>query len=135
MIVAATGGAHSAQRQPAHGSALEVRHTALGNVLADGNGRTLYLFEADKANMSNCAGACLSLWPPFTSRAKPQAKGGALAAKVAAIPGTRQVTYNGHPLYYYVADRKPGDTAGQGLNQFGAKWYAVTSTGEKVDHG
>ena len=47
--------------------------------------------------------------------------------------GTRQVTYGHHPLYYYVGDRKAGDTHGQGLNQFGAKWYVLSPTGSKID--
>ena len=49
--------------------------------------------------------------------------------------GTTEVTYNGHPLYYYAADTKPGDTTGQGLNQFGALWYVVARNGGKVAHG
>ena len=119
-------------------AAIDVRATALGRTLVDAKGRTLYLFEADKSNASNCSGACLSIWPPLTSGAKPQAKGGVLAAKIGTISNTggkHQVTYNGHPLYYYVGDQKPGDTKGQGLNQFGAEWYVLAPTGNKIDHG
>jgi predicted lipoprotein with Yx(FWY)xxD motif len=73
----------------------------------------------------------------LTSHGMPHARGGAVAAKVGTIKaagGDRQVTYNGHPLYYYAPDRKAGDTTGQGLNQFGAKWYVLSATGNKVDH-
>jgi predicted lipoprotein with Yx(FWY)xxD motif len=131
------GAASAKQSSAAASSAIDVRSTPLGKILVDAKGRTLYLFEADKPNMSNCSGACLSLWPAFTSQGKPQAHGGTLAAKIGTIStsnGQQQVTYNGHPLYYYAADQKPGDTTGQGLNQFGAAWYVLATTGNKIDN-
>jgi predicted lipoprotein with Yx(FWY)xxD motif len=118
-------------------SALALRSTTLGKVLVDADGRTLYLFEADKPNMSNCSGVCLSLWPALTSHAKPTARDGVVAAKIGTIGGSggkQQVTYDGHPLYYYAADRKPGDITGQGLDQFGAEWYVLAASGHKIDH-
>ena len=124
--------------RPAAESAVDVRTTPLGKVLVDANGRTLYLFEADKPNMSNCSGACLSLWPALLSHQKPEAGAGVLAAKIGTITATggkRQVTYDGHPLYYYAADQKPGDTTGQGLKQFGAEWYVLAASGNKIDNG
>ena len=130
------GGGASAQGAAAS-SAIDTRNGPLGTMLVDAHGRTLYLFEADKTNMSNCSSACLSLWPPLDASAKPQAKNGVLASKIGLIPGAggkSQVAYNGHPLYYYAPDRKPGDTLGQGLNQFGAKWYVLAATGSKIDH-
>jgi predicted lipoprotein with Yx(FWY)xxD motif len=117
------------------GAAIDLRQTKLGKVLADAKGRTLYLFEADKPNMSNCSGACLSIWPALSSHGKPQAHGGVLAAKVGTIASTGQVTYNGHPLYYYGGDQRAGDTNGQGLNQFGAEWYVLGANGNKIDNG
>jgi predicted lipoprotein with Yx(FWY)xxD motif len=106
------GGGRGVPSPPAAAdSAIDVRSTPLGTILVDAKGRTLYLFEADRAHMSNCSGACVSVWPPLTASVKPQATGGALAAKIATITiggGRRQVTYNGHPLYYYVGDQKPG---------------------------
>ena len=118
-------------------STIGTRNGPLGRMLVDARGRTLYLFEADKTNVSNCSSACLSLWPAFDVSAKPQAKNGVLASKIGLIRGAggkNQVTYNGHPLYYYAPDQKPGDTQGQGLNQFGAKWYVLATTGNKIDH-
>jgi predicted lipoprotein with Yx(FWY)xxD motif len=117
-------------------SAISVRSTSLGKILVDANGRTLYLFEADKPNMSNCSGSCLGLWPAFSANAKPQADGGTVASKIDTITGSdgkQQVTYNGHPLYYYAADQKPGDTTGEGLNQFGAVWDVVSPSGTGID--
>jgi predicted lipoprotein with Yx(FWY)xxD motif len=120
----------------AGGAAIAVRSTEHGRVLVDDRGRTLYLFEADKPNRSACSGACLSIWPAVTSAGAPQLRGAGLTGKAGTIPaagGKRQVTYNGHPLYLYAGDRRPGDTAGQGLDQFGAKWYVVGPNGSKVD--
>jgi predicted lipoprotein with Yx(FWY)xxD motif len=118
-------------------SAIGIHSTPLGKILVDAKGRTLYLFEADKANISNCSGACLSIWPALTTHGKPKADAGALAAKIGTIAtsgGKQQVTYNNHPLYYYAGDQKAGDTTGQGLKQFGAAWYVLAATGNKVDN-
>ena len=113
-------------------------HTAagLGAILVDASGRALYLFEKDRGTTSTCSGQCAQIWPPFTSAGAPKASAGASAALLAATrrtDGTSQVTYAGHPLYYYVNDQQPGQTNGQGLNQFGAKWYVLSAEGAKVD--
>jgi predicted lipoprotein with Yx(FWY)xxD motif len=127
------GGTNVAVSSKSAGSTIALKKTALGTFLVDPQGRTLYLFEADKTNMSNCSGACLSIWPPFTSSTKPQAASGVDAAKIGTI-ANNQVTYNGHPLYTYVGDQKPGDTSGEGLDQFGAKWYVLAASGDKIDN-
>ena len=110
-----------------------------GSALVDGAGRTLYLFEADSPTMSACSGACASVWPPLLTHGSPVTVSGAvhsgLVGSVARSDGTRQVTYDGHPLYYYVGDKKAGDSTGQGLDQFGAAWYVVTPEGSKIDSG
>jgi predicted lipoprotein with Yx(FWY)xxD motif len=110
------------------------RETALGSVLVDTQGRTLYLFAKDTEHASACDGGCASFWPPVPVRGVPHAAGGAAAASIGAIarPGSRQLTYAGHPLYYFVGDSKAGQTRGQALNQFGAEWYVLDSTGDAV---
>ncbi|HUJ35840.1 MAG TPA: hypothetical protein VLW51_11555 [Solirubrobacteraceae bacterium] len=113
-------------------SAVSLEQTSLGSVLADSRGRTLYLFEGDKPNVSTLSAAGRAIWPPFNSTAKPAAIGGANAALIGTIPGSDQVTYNGHPLYYYVGDQQSGQTTGQGLNQFGARWYVLSSAGRAI---
>ena len=113
---------------------MSTRHTPLGTVLVDSNGRTLYLFEQDKSTKSTCYGGCAGIWPPLTT--SPKAAGGVSAAKLGTskrTDGTSIVTYGGHPLYTYVGDAAPGDTKGEGLDQFGAKWYVVAPSGQKID--
>lgn len=113
------------------------RHTKLGRILVDARSRSLYVFEKDTGAMSSCDGACASVWPPLTTGANAKAATGVTAAKLATTKrsdGKTQVTYDGHPLYTYAGDHKPGDVQGQGLDQFGAEWYAVAPNGHKVDN-
>jgi predicted lipoprotein with Yx(FWY)xxD motif len=111
-----------------------VESTSLGKILDDGQGRTLYLFQADNGTKSNCSGACATNWPPLTS-ANPTVGKGASASMIGTTKrsdGKTQVTYNGHPLYTFVGDSNPGDTSGQGVNAFGGLWYAVSPSGQQV---
>ncbi|MDL4813432.1 COG4315 family predicted lipoprotein [Actinomadura opuntiae] len=111
----------------------------LGQVLVDGQGRTLYLFEKDTGGKSSCSGACAAVWPPVTTTGKPHAGSQAKAAMLGTTSrsdGKTQVTYGGHPLYYYAPDgAAKGSAKGEGLNQFGAEWYVVSSAGKKVEKG
>jgi predicted lipoprotein with Yx(FWY)xxD motif len=84
------------------------------------NGRTLYVFAADRANVSNCNGACTLLWPPFAAAASATATGA--FAVITRADGTHQWVYKTHPLYAYAGDSKTGDTFGNGLNSFGGIW-------------
>ena len=113
---------------------LGVESTSLGTILDDGQGRTLYLFQGDTGTKSNCSGGCATNWPPLTS-AKPTVGKGASASMIGTTKrsdGKTQVTYNGHPLYTFAGDSSPGDTSGQGVNAFGALWYAVSPAGQQV---
>ena len=105
---------------------LGVESTSLGKILDDGQGNTLYLFQADSGTKSNCSGDCATEWPPLTS-ANPSVGKGANASVV----GTTK-RYNGHPLYTFQGDSNPGDTSGQGVNAFGGLWYAVSPSGQQV---
>jgi predicted lipoprotein with Yx(FWY)xxD motif len=104
--------------------------------LVDAKGRTLYLFEADKTSKSTCNGACAENWPPVTTSGTPKAGHGAKAKllKTSKRSGGTQVTYNGHPVYRFVGDTKAGQTNGEGINAFGAKWYMVNAAGKKIDN-
>lgn len=120
----------------ASGPSVKLASTGLGKVLTDSQGRTLYLFEADKGAMSNCSGACTGIWPPLTTAGKPAGGAGVLGAKLGTTKrsdGTTEVTYNGHPLYTYAGDTSAGQTTGQGIDEFGAEWYALSAAGNKID--
>ncbi len=112
-----------------------VANSDLGKILVDSQGRTLYLFQKDSGTQSACTGACASAWPPLRAQGKPTVGSGANASIVATSPrsdGKPQVVYNGHPLYRYQGDQKPGDTNGQGLTAFGGGWFALSSAGSQV---
>ena len=114
---------------------VDVAGSRLGNILVDTNGRTLYLFQSDSPTASTCSGECASDWPPLRASGSPTVSEGANASLVTTVKrsdGKPQVAYNGHPLYLYEGDQAPGDTNGQGLNLFGALWYAVSPNGDQV---
>ena len=108
-----------------------------GKFLAGGQGRTIYLWEADKSGMSTCSGACADTWPPVITTGTPMASSGveqSLLGTTKRSDGTEQVTYNGHPLYYFAADTGAGMAKGQGSKDFGADWYVVNAKGSKIDN-
>jgi predicted lipoprotein with Yx(FWY)xxD motif len=137
----AGGGAYGAPAAPqtssgSNGSTLTIgtRSTSIGTILTAASGRTVYLFEKDKGGKSSCSGACASAWMPV---AAPASAGsgvtGSMLTTTTRGDGTKQVVYNGHPLYYFAADTQPTDTKGQGLHAFGADWYEIGPTGSKVE--
>lgn len=107
----------------------------MGTYLTADNGRAIYLWEGDHSNASSCSSACASVWPPVTTEGAPKATGSAVASDLGTIrrsDGTMQVTYLGHPLYYYAPDTAAGQTTGQGNDGFGAKWWLVAPSGSAV---
>ena len=112
-----------------------VARSGLGSILVDSGGRTLYLFEADSGGRSACSGACAMAWPPLLVTGRPTVGSGLAASKLGTIVragGGRQVTYNGHPLYRFIEDHKPGDVTGQGVIAFGAAWFVVSAAGNQI---
>jgi predicted lipoprotein with Yx(FWY)xxD motif len=98
---------------------------ALGPILTDGQGRTLYLFTNDRDNLSVCYEACATNWPPLlVGNVQVQLEGisGTLGS-VTRLDGNQQVTYDGKPLYYFIRDAAPGQTNGQGVRNV---WYVIT---------
>jgi predicted lipoprotein with Yx(FWY)xxD motif len=109
-----------------------VAKTPIGTVLVTGQGRTLYMFAADKHGQSACYSQCAHYWPPLLTSGKPVAGQGAKAALLGTIRrknGELQVTYSGHPLYRYISDTSAGQAGGQGLNLSGGLWWAVSPSG------
>ena len=105
-----------------------------GTFLTDG-GRAVYLWNADAMNKSNCSGACAGAWPPVMATGKVTASNGVKPSDLGTIArsgGGRQVTYNGHPLYFFAGDSGPGQTHGQGSDSFGAKWWLVAPSGSQI---
>jgi predicted lipoprotein with Yx(FWY)xxD motif len=120
------------------GAKVSVAKSPLGRILVDSKGITLYDFVKDKGTTSACYGACAALWPPLTTNGKPVAGYGVRASLLGTTKrkdGKLEVTYGGHPLYYFVTDRKPGQTTGQGVNQFGAPWWVLSAAGKEIHRG
>ena len=118
------------------GTVIGVGSTRLGQVLVDGSGRTLYLFAADSGTASTCnSSACVQYWPPVLTTGAPQAWTGVNASLLGTTKrqdGSTEVTYAGHPLYYFISDKKAGDVSGQGINGFGGPWYVVSPSGMQL---
>jgi predicted lipoprotein with Yx(FWY)xxD motif len=109
----------------------------IGTILAAGKKHlTVYLFEADHGTTSTCTGACEQVWPPVKATGQVGTAGAAVGADLGTTTradGTKQVTYKGHPLYYYAKDGDSGDAYGQGIKSFGADWYGLRPSGSKAD--
>ena len=140
VVAAACGGTSSANPPVSSPASTPTTITAatnakLGQILVDGSGRTVYLFAADQGTTSVCYGDCASSWPPVLTHGAPQPGSGVTAALLGTTTrkdGATEVTYAGHPLYYFIADKKPGDTTGQALNNFGGPWYVVSPSGMRI---
>jgi predicted lipoprotein with Yx(FWY)xxD motif len=136
MATSASNGAMKTTSAARRGVTVGTKHGAIGTILAAGPKLlTVYLREGEKGSRSACHGACAKAWAPVTTTGRPVAAGGVVSAILGFISrpdGTKQVTYKGHPLYYFAEDRGSGDWYGQGLKAFGAHWYVVTPIGYKV---
>jgi predicted lipoprotein with Yx(FWY)xxD motif len=136
VLSLASVGAVAVAADAAGAATVHARHAKLGTYVVDAKGLTLYEFEKDKGKKSSCYGACAKVWKPLTVTSKPTAGTGlkgSLLSTTTRTGGAKQVTYGGRPLYYYDDDHKAGQTAGQGVSAFGAKWYVVAPTGKKID--
>jgi predicted lipoprotein with Yx(FWY)xxD motif len=146
LLVAACGSAAASTSSPSSspsspasasttGTVITTKAGSAGAFLTNASGRTVYLWAKDGMNKSDCSGACAAAWPPVPATGTLTATGGAKASDLGTITrsdGTKQVTYDGHPLYYFVGDSGPGQTAGQGSDAFGAKWWLVAPSGAQI---
>lgn len=125
------GAGDGAGSSQAAGGGIALASTKLGNVLVGPSGMTLYMFMPDTSTSSACSGGCATAWPPLTGDMPSLGTGldKASFGSITRADGTKQVTYYGHPLYYFGGDKAAGDTNGQGLNQ---KWYVLGSDGNPI---
>ena len=134
LVVLLTGSS-ATKRQRDHvgdGQAVRVARTKLGPILVNGQGRTLYLFLKDRHGKSTCYGGCARVWPPALASGPPRGGPGVAAGKVTTTTRqdhTRQLVYNGHPLYAMSADTRPGEMEGQG---FLGTWFVVSPAGRRI---
>jgi predicted lipoprotein with Yx(FWY)xxD motif len=141
MLLAVTVAAALALAAPAMSSSAADRATVtvhgskFGRILFDGRGFALYAFTRDRAGRSACTGACAGAWPPYVVKIRPQAGAGidpSLLGTIRRSNRSRQVTYAGKPLYYYVGDRQPLQVLCQNVAEFGGLWLVVRPSGATV---
>src|SRR5215471_12773218 len=135
LMIAACGsstsstGSGSTSSAAASSSALKTAKIGGATVLTNAKGFTLYWFVPDTSTTSKCNGSCATYWPPVKG---PVTAATGVTGKLGTIKrsdGSTQATYNGHPLYTYVADKAPGQAKGNGLNLSGGVWHEVTVSG------
>jgi predicted lipoprotein with Yx(FWY)xxD motif len=114
------------------GSGIHVATTSLGQVLVDGQGRTLYMLTADKPGQSTCDASCLAYWPAVPPGSTSLKGVTGAVSSTAAIGGGKIATVGGWPLYTFIQDQKPGAVTGEGMVSFGGTWYAVSAAGQPV---
>jgi predicted lipoprotein with Yx(FWY)xxD motif len=114
---------------------ITTKSSSAGSFLANGSGQAIYLWMKDGKNSSACSSACAGAWPPVTTTGALTASGGVNQADLSTFTrsdGSKQVAYDGHPLYYFVGDSAPGEVKGQGSDGFGAKWWLVDPAGTAI---
>lgn len=125
----------SSGRSSRRGASVKVMSSRYGRMLFDGRGRALYLFTRERTSRSRCYDECAVAWPPFITSGAPRARGGVKSSLLGTTrrrDGKTQVTYRGHPLYYYVDDREPGQVLCQDVVEFGGTWLVVSPSGRAI---
>ena len=132
---APAAGSSSTSAAASSGTEITTATASGATFLTDGSGRAVYLWVKDTGDASQCSGACAGAWPPVPATGTVTAGGSAVASDLGTITrsdGTKQVTYDGHPLYYFAGDSGAGSATGQGSDGFGAKWWLVSPAGADV---
>lgn len=135
LAFAATAMATSGSASAPKTSSIAAAKSRFGTILFDGRGFVLYAFTRDTHGRSACSGACAKAWPPYIVTGKLIGRAGIAAGRLATVrrsDGSRQVTYAGRPLYYYVGDRKPRQILCQNVSEFGGLWLVVRPNGTVV---
>ena len=135
LAFAATAMATSGSPSAPKASSIAAAKSRFGTILFDGRGFVLYAFTRDTHGRSACSGACAKAWPPYLVTGKLIGRAGIAAERLATIrrsDGSRQATYAGRPLYYYVGDRQPRQILCQNVSEFGGLWLVVRPNGTVV---
>src|SRR5262249_17259817 len=129
---AATHTARPSATKAIPGTVIKTASSRFGRILFDGTGQAIYLFDKEKATKAACYGQCAEAWPPVLTRGTPVAAGGADADALGTTKrtdGSTQVTYAGHPLYYYAHDGK-NEALCHNVREYGGLWLVLTPAGE-----
>jgi predicted lipoprotein with Yx(FWY)xxD motif len=116
------------------GTEVKLADSEFGSILFDGSDQAIYLFDKETSSKPDCDGACAEAWPPVLTKGEPVAGTGTdegLLGTTKREDGSVQVTYDGHPLYYY-AEEGPGQVLCHGVDEFGGLWLVVDKTGSAV---
>jgi predicted lipoprotein with Yx(FWY)xxD motif len=116
------------------GRTIKLVDSQFGKIVGDGKGQAVYVFDKETTRKSECYGACARAWPPVLTKGRPRAGKGAKARLLGTTRrrnGTRQVTYRGRPLYFYVHD-SPGNVLCHDVLEFGGLWLVIRRSGERV---
>jgi predicted lipoprotein with Yx(FWY)xxD motif len=119
----------SAPAAAAGGTVLQSATVGGTKVLANSKGFVLYWFAPDTSTISKCTGSCATYWPPVTGTATAGSGVTGTLGTITRSDGTKQVTYDGHPLYTFTGDKSPGQATGNRLNASGGLWYEMTVSG------
>jgi predicted lipoprotein with Yx(FWY)xxD motif len=107
-----------------------------GSILFDGEGQAIYIWELEESTTAECYDDCADAWPPVLTNGAPIASGSVnseLLGTTDRNDGTTQVTYNGHPLYYY-AHEEAGEVKCHNISTHGGLWWVILSSGVRVDY-
>ena len=124
-----------ARKHRKRGTTIKAIDSQFGTILGDGRGQAVYLFDKEQSRRSECYGDCARAWPPVFAKGRPFAGQGTrkrLLGTTRRRNGKRQVTYDGHPLYYYVDDA-PGRVLCHDVFEFGGRWLVARPDGTPVD--
>ena len=130
LIIAEAGSGAPAATAGGGSAALKTGKVGTVTVLTTAKGLTVYTFAADTtAGKSSCYGSCAAYWPPVTGSAAAASGIPGTFATITRTDGTKQVTWNGHPLYTYIGDHGPGTASGNNLNINGGLWKEIVVSG------
>lgn len=118
------------------GTVIKTADSRFGEMLFDGSGQAIYLFDVEQSSTPECYGECAEAWPPVLTDGAPVAEGNVRADALGTTErtdGTTQVTYAGHPLYYYAHEAK-NQVLCHNVREFGGLWLVVTPDGEPAPH-